>query len=83
MKTETKAILTRIIEIEAFKDEMKALYAEQDMLTMQLQDEGFQDAELNGFLLEMVDNFIKSNIQFRPAGVKRFEVKVKRLKGGA
>lgn len=80
MKPQTKQILFRVIEIQAELDVRKALYEELDMLTMQLEDEGFQDAEFNGFLMTLVDNFERSNTAFRPAGVKRFELKVKRMK---
>lgn len=80
MKTETKQILKRVIDIQRELDIRKALYTELDMLTEQLQAEGFKHAELDGMILDMVDNFEKSNTCFRPAGVKRFELKVKEAK---
>lgn len=80
MKPQTKAILTRVIELQAELDVRKALYDELDMLTMQLQAEGFRDAELEGLMITLVDNFAVSNTAFRPAGVKRFELKVKRAR---
>lgn len=80
MKPETKAILNRVIDLQRELDIRKALYDELDMLTIQLQAEGFTDAELNGMLVSLVDNFRVSNTCFRPAGVKRFEIKVKKVK---
>lgn len=78
MKQQTKAILARVLEIQAELDVRKALYEELDMLTMQLQDEGFQRELLGDCTIELVDNFATSNTAFRPAGVKRFELRVKR-----
>lgn len=77
MRQQTKLILARVIELQRELDARKALYTELDMLTVQLQDEGFTDAEFEGMVVELVDNFKKSNTCFRPAGVKRFELKVK------
>jgi hypothetical protein len=80
MKQETKQILCRVIELQRELDIRKALYDELDMLTIQLQAEGFKDAELSGLVISLVDNFEKTNTAFRPAGVKRFELKVKKVK---
>jgi hypothetical protein len=80
MKTQTKQILARVIELQAELDVRKALYEELDLLTIQLQAEGFHDAELSGMLITLVDNFEINNTCFRPAGVKRFELKVKKVK---
>lgn len=81
MKTETKQVLTRVIELQRELDVRKDLYTELDMLVMQLQAEGFKDAEFEGYLLNLVDNFKDANTCFRPAGVKRFELKIKKVKG--
>ncbi len=80
MKTETKQILSRVIELQRELDIRKDLYTELDMLVMQLQSEGFVDAEFEGYLLKVVDNFADTNTCFRPAGVKRFELKLKKVK---
>ncbi len=77
---DTTKILKRILSIQAELDVRKALYDELDMLTMQLQDEGFHHAEIGEFLIDLVDNFANGNTCFRPAGVKRFEIKVKKNK---
>jgi len=81
MRPQTKHILARVIELQAELDVRKALYEELDMLTIQLQSEGFKDAELEGQVITLVDNFEVNNTCFRPAGVKRFELKVKKVKG--
>lgn len=80
MKLQTKQILGRILEIQKELDVRKALYDEYDMLTVQLQAEGFEHAEFDGFVMDLVDNFTKSNTVFRVAGVKRFEMKIKAAK---
>lgn len=80
MKTQTKQILARVIELQRELDIRKDLYTELDMLTLQLQDEGFKDAVLEGLTVTLVDNFLEQNTVFRPAGVKRFELKVKKVK---
>jgi hypothetical protein len=69
-----------VIEIQAELEVRKALYEELDLLTVQLQDEGFQREVLGNVTIELVDNFAKSNTSFRPAGVKRFELKIKTTK---
>ena len=80
MKTITKALVRRVIQLNEELAVRKALYDELDMLTIQLQAEGFVFAELDGLTVELVNNFETTNTVFRPAGVKQFEVKVKRVK---
>ena len=80
MKQQTREILARVIEIQAELDVRKALYEELDMLTVQLQDEGFVREHFGDLIVELVDNFSKSNTAFRPAGVKRFELRIKEAK---
>lgn len=75
-----KAILRRVIQIHEELEVRKALYDELDMLIIQLQAEGFVSAEIDGLLIQLVNNFETTNTVFRPAGVKQFEVKVKRAK---
>lgn len=48
----------------------KKLYQRIDEITLALKD---QDMEGTG--LEVVDNFEQKNVVFRPAGVRRFELK--------
>lgn len=80
MKPETRALVRRILDIQRELDVRKALFDELEMLTLQLQADGFETATLDGFVVDLVDNFAKGNVVFRPAGVKRFEVKVKAVK---
>lgn len=80
MKTETKQILKRVIDLQRELDVRKALYDELDMLTEQLQADGFQHAELDGLVIDLVDNFADRNTVFRVAGVKHYEIKIKGVK---
>lgn len=74
--------LKRVLELQAEIELRKALYDELDKLTLELLEDGFRDATLDGITLELVDNFAAGkNTVFRPAGVKRFEIKVKKVKG--
>lgn len=80
MKREHAEILRRVIDIQAELNVRKALYTELDMLTLQLQADGFVSAELDGLLVELVDNFAKDNTVWRVAGVKHYELKTKKVK---
>lgn len=80
MDNQKKQTLARILEIQRELDLRKALYDELDQKIMELQAGGFMSAELDGFRMELVDNFAAgNNTCFRPAGVKRFEVKIETL----
>lgn len=69
--------LSRVLEIQRELDIRKELYAELDRITLELQESGFASAELDGLRIDLVDNFSEGkNTVFRPAGVKRFEIKV-------
>ena len=80
MKQQTKEMLAQVIKLQAEIDIRTALYAELDMLTVQLQSEGFVSAEIDGLMVTLVDNFKESNVVFRPAGVKHYECKIKKIK---
>lgn len=80
MTNETKAILARVIQLQDELDIRKSLYDELDMLTIQLQADGFVNAELDGLVFTLVNNFEKGNTVFRVAGVKHYEIKVKKVK---
>lgn len=67
-----------VLQLEA----VKPLYAEQDALIAMLLEQGFKGATLSdGSTATLVDNFVDPktglarNTVFRPAGVKRFEIK--------
>ena len=73
--------IARVLELQRELDLRKELYSELDRLTLELQQEGFRSQEVEGMLLELVDNFADGkNTVFRPAGVKRFELKIKKVK---
>lgn len=63
LATEAQNILSAL-------EDVKALYSRLDEITMQLKG---QDLSCLG--LVVVDNFAEKNVVFRPAGVRRFELK--------
>lgn len=69
-------LIKQALDLVARLEERKALYAELDAVTLALRDCGFVSTELDGLTLSLVDNFAEGNTVFRPAGVKRFELKV-------
>lgn len=66
--------LAKVLSLIRELDMRKALYAELDALVLELQAGGFKTADLEGMRVELVDNFAESNVCFRPAGVKRYEI---------
>lgn len=75
--------LRRALEIMDLLKAQKPLYAELDELTVELERLGLSDVEFpDGRTVRLVDNFAESNTQFRPAGIKRFELRVERKRGG-
>jgi len=74
MSTEIK--LKRIIEIQAELDSRKALFEEYDRLVQDLAAEMFAQAEVQGLILSLKDNFAETNTVFRVAGVKRYEMTI-------
>lgn len=72
--------LRRVLDIQRELDLRKELYEELDRLALELLKDGFQSAQLDGFMLTLVDNFREKNTVFRTAGVKQYEIRVKKLK---
>ncbi len=73
--------IARVLELQAELDLRKELYAELDRLTLELHAEGFQSEELGeGLRIELVDNFKDGNTVFRVAGVKHYELKIRKIK---
>jgi len=69
----------RIIENEAKLAVAKAAYAERDALAEQAVAMGFKEHKTaDGTVIVMVDNFAEKNVCFRPAAVRRFELKIER-----
>lgn len=71
--------LKRVLEIMHELETRKALYEELDALTLELQRAGFASADLEGQRLTLTDNFADSNTAFRPAFVRRYELKAEAL----
>ena len=69
-----KGILCLLKEVEGYKEAYKKL----DILMQTLIDSGVRELTLDsGDTLEIVDNFKDKNTVFRPAAVRRFEVRIK------
>lgn len=71
-------IAARVLEINKVLDAAKPLREELDLLTLELVKNNCFSAEYGTFVLSVVDNFQDTNTVFRPTGVKRYELKVKR-----
>ena len=74
------AKLCQVLDLLEKLESVKPLYAELDALIVEMHSEGFQSEVIDGMLIQLVDNFAEKNTVFRPAGVKRFEFKVKEAK---
>lgn len=69
-KSKIKKLAERAKQILDELEEVKELYAELDAITMELKN---SNTSKHG--IEVVDNFANKNTVFRPAAVKRFELK--------
>lgn len=58
-------------------EERKALYEELDLVVQELREAGFESAAWNGLDVVLKDNFAESNVAFRPAAVRRYELTAK------
>lgn len=68
--------LKRLLDIQRELDVRKALYAEYDKIVLELVQEKFIRAAVDGFVLELKDNFLESNTGWTRSAVKRYEVEV-------
>lgn len=73
-------LLHRVIEIQAELDARKLLYAEYDRLVLELHSLGWFHGFVSGLEIELVDNFASSNTGWTRSAVKRFELKMKKVK---
>ena len=74
-------IFARIITIQIELHAVKPLYAEMDLLIMDLVARGETTiTTADGTTYSIVDNFADRNTVFRPAGVKRYELKEEKRK---
>jgi len=78
--SETETKLARVIELTRELEIRKALYDELDKLTLELKAEGFNHKIMLGLEITLKDNFESANVQWRMAAVRRYEIKVKKLK---
>ena len=77
--TEVMALWKRAAEIKAQLDAVKPLYDELDKITVELAALMVAGREFDlpdGSVGRVVNNFAEANTVFRPAGVKRFELKI-------
>lgn len=79
MNQETKALLEKAISLGKQLEEMKKLYTEMDGVIHLLLKMGFTTHKLNDFNITLKDNFAEKNVVFRPAGVRRFELKIDKV----
>jgi len=76
VKPEIYAILGRLLDIKKELEERKKLYEEFDTLIQTLAEENFLTAEIDGMVLNLKDNFAKSNTGWTAAAVKRYDLEV-------
>jgi len=68
--------IKRLLQIRAELKANKPLYAELDAIIVELSKKVKREYVVDGLKIEIVDNFETKNTCFRPAAVKRFDVKV-------
>src|SRR5579872_556190 len=74
---EQHLLLLRVEEHVRLREHAKTCYAKSDQLFELVQDQmeiGQRITLSDGRIYELVDNFAESNVAFRPAAVKRFEL---------
>lgn len=77
---QSNELLARALCIMRELEVRKALFAELDALTLELRAGGFVSGIQDGIELELRDNFDETNIQWRMAAVKRYELVEKKAK---
>lgn len=75
-----KAKLQEVLQLKAEIELRTEAYEKLDAIAAELREQNFRVADLNGQTITLEDNFESKNTVFRPAGVKRFEFKVKKVK---
>lgn len=75
-KPKTMDLFIRAIEIKQQLDAMKPLYDELDKITMQILESGRTIGETTKATVILVDNFEDKNCVFKPAAIRRFELKI-------
>lgn len=70
-----KKVAKKALEVLEQLESMKHLYNELDSLTEELRALNAKSIEINGTVLQVVDNFSSKNTVFKTTSVKRFELK--------
>lgn len=79
MDKKLKTLMAKAAEIKAKLDAVKPLYDEMDKLTMQIAELTQPgEYEIPDYEVTLVDNFAQKNVCFRPAAVRRFELKIEK-----
>jgi len=87
MRKDQETLLMQILDLNEQLEERKKLYETYDRLVMELQESGFTEGEVGELKLTLKDNFLdkdgnEKNTAYRIAFVKRFELSIKKRKGG-
>jgi len=77
-RSSTEEILDECFLILSQIEATKLLYKDLDALIAQLRDLGFEEGRTSNGIFRLVDNFKQTNTVFRPAGVRRFELKMEK-----
>lgn len=77
-KKKAARLSKRALEITGELERVKALYAELDAITLQLVEMGCLAYDGKGWTVRITDNYESKNVVFRPAAVRRFELKAKK-----
>ena len=83
--TKTVARVRRILRLMKRLEQVKPLYGKLDDLTLSLLNKKIPETiRFDGEVVELklVDNFAEKNTAYKTTGVKRFELKVKKIKKG-
>lgn len=79
-KPNLQALLARAVQIKAQLEAVKPLYDELEQVTLSIVNAhlaaGAEATVPTGHVVQVVDNFAGANTVFRPAAVKRFELKI-------
>lgn len=71
-----KRLLLRAAELQQELKKMKELYKELDLIVKRLRDKGFHEAQFDGKVFMLHDNFDEENTAFRVARISRFELRI-------
>ena len=79
MRTDKKRkLLAKATRLKARIDAVKPLYQELDDIIDELLKANFRGVVTKTHLFRIVDNFALKNVCFRPAAIRRFELRITR-----